>query len=155
MASVYPAEDIKHERMVALKILRPELAAVIGAERFLSEIKTTANLQRPHIFALFDSGEAGGYLYYVMPYIDGETLREKGLREDLLYSEFRVRTHERASSQSPAIAAGRVCQTNALARIPPGTATSSARRSITSATSGVTADGLRQCPVSIRNSPLG
>ncbi len=73
MASVYLAEDIKHERKVALKILKPELAAVIGAERFLAEIKTTANLQHPHILPLFDSGEAEGFLYYVMPFIDGET----------------------------------------------------------------------------------
>jgi serine/threonine-protein kinase len=91
MATVYLAEDIKHERKVALKILRPELAAVIGAERFLSEIKTTANLQHPHILALFDSGEAGGYLYYVMPYIDGETLREKLDREKQLGVEEAVR----------------------------------------------------------------
>jgi len=84
MASVYLAEDIKHKRNVALKILKPELAAVIGAERFLTEIQTTANLQHPHILALFDSGEAGGYLYYVMPYIDGETLREKLDREKQL-----------------------------------------------------------------------
>ncbi len=81
MATVYLAEDIKHERKVALKILRPELAAVLGAERFLSEIKTTANLQHPHILALFDSGNAAGYLYYVMPFIDGETLREARPRE--------------------------------------------------------------------------
>jgi len=84
MASVYLAEDLKHERKVALKILRPELAAVIGAERFLSEIKTTANLQHPHILPLFDSGEAGGYLYYVMPYIEGETLRDRLDREKQL-----------------------------------------------------------------------
>jgi serine/threonine-protein kinase len=81
MASVYLAEDIKHERNVALKILKPELAAVIGAERFLAEIKTTANLQHPHILPLFDSGEADGFLYYVMPYIDGETLAQKLARE--------------------------------------------------------------------------
>ncbi|MEJ2206624.1 MAG: protein kinase [Gemmatimonadota bacterium] len=62
MASVYLAEDIKHERKVALKILKPELAAVIGAERFLAEIKTTANLQHPHILPLFDSGEADSFL---------------------------------------------------------------------------------------------
>jgi serine/threonine-protein kinase len=91
MASVYLAEDIKHQRKVALKILRPELAAVIGAERFLSEIRTTANLQHPHILALFDSGEAGGYLYYVMPYIEGETLREKLDREKQLGVEEAVR----------------------------------------------------------------
>jgi serine/threonine-protein kinase len=91
MASVYLAEDIKHERKVALKILRPELAAVIGAERFLTEIKTTANLQHPHILALFDSGEADGYLYYVMPYIEGETLEERIDREGQLGVEEAVR----------------------------------------------------------------
>jgi len=91
MASVYLAEDLKHERKVALKILRPELAAVIGAERFLSEIKTTANLQHPHILPLFDSGEACGYLYYVMPYIEGETLREKLDREKQFGVEESVR----------------------------------------------------------------
>ncbi len=74
MASVYLAEDIKHKRKVALKILRPELAAVIGAERFVAEIQTTANLQHPHILPLFDSGETDSFLYYVMPYIEGETL---------------------------------------------------------------------------------
>ncbi len=91
MATVYLAEDIKHERKVALKILRPELAAVLGAERFLSEIKTTANLQHPHILPLFDSGEAEGYLYYVMPFIDGETLREKLDREKQLGVDDAVR----------------------------------------------------------------
>ncbi len=91
MASVYLAEDLKHERKVALKILRPELAAVLGAERFLSEIKTTANLQHPHILPLFDSGSAEGYLYYVMPYIDGETLRDKLDREKQLGVDESVR----------------------------------------------------------------
>ena len=91
MATVYLAQDVKHERKVALKILKPELAAVIGAERFLSEIKTTANLQHPHILPLFDSGNAGGYLYYVMPYIDGETLRDKLDREKQLGVEESVR----------------------------------------------------------------
>jgi serine/threonine-protein kinase len=77
MATVYLAEDMKHHRQVALKVLRPELAAVLGAERFVQEITTTANLQHPHILPLFDSGEAVGFLYYVMPFIDGETLRDK------------------------------------------------------------------------------
>ena len=77
MATVYLAEDLRHERKVALKVLKPELAAVVGAERFLAEIKTTANLQHPHILPLFDSGEADGFLYYVMPYIEGESLRER------------------------------------------------------------------------------
>ena len=71
MATVYLAQDLKHDRKVALKVLRPELAAVIGAERFLSEIKTTANLQHPHILPLFDSGEADSFLFYVMPYVRG------------------------------------------------------------------------------------
>ncbi len=67
MATVYLTDDLKHERKVALKVLKPELAAVVGAERFLAEIKTTANLQHPHILPLHDSGEADGFLYYVMP----------------------------------------------------------------------------------------
>ena len=81
MATVYLAEDLKHDRKVAIKVLKPELAAVLGAERFVVEIKTTAALQHPHILPLFDSGEAGGFLYYVMPYIKGETIREKLTRE--------------------------------------------------------------------------
>ncbi len=84
MATVYLADDLKHERKVALKVLKPELAAVVGAERFLAEIKTTANLTHPHILPLFDSGEADSFLYYVMPFIDGETLRDKLNRETQL-----------------------------------------------------------------------
>ena len=84
MATVYLAEDVRHDRRVALKVLRPELAAVIGAERFLAEIKLTANLQHPHILPLFDSGEADGYLFYVMPFIKGETLRDRLNREKQL-----------------------------------------------------------------------
>ncbi len=84
MATVYLAHDVKHDRKVAVKVLRPELAAVLGAERFVQEIKTTANLQHPHILPLFDSGEADGFLYYVMPFIDGETLRDKLNRETQL-----------------------------------------------------------------------
>src|SRR5688500_19856286 len=74
MATVYLAQDIKHDRRVALKVLKPELAAVLGVERFVVEIKTTAALQHPHILPLFDSGTADGFLYYVMPYIQGVTL---------------------------------------------------------------------------------
>jgi Tol biopolymer transport system component/tRNA A-37 threonylcarbamoyl transferase component Bud32 len=81
MATVYLAHDLKHDRRVALKVLRPELAAALGAERFLSEIRTTANLQHPHILPLFDSGEAGGFLFYVMPYVEGESLRQRLDRE--------------------------------------------------------------------------
>ncbi len=84
MATVYLADDIKHERKVALKVLKSELAAVVGAERFLAEIKTTANLQHPHILQLYDSGEADGFLYFVMPFVEGETLRERIDREKQL-----------------------------------------------------------------------
>jgi serine/threonine protein kinase len=77
MATVYLARDEKHNRNVALKVLKPELAALVGAERFLAEIETTANLQHPHILPLFDSGEADGFLFYVMPYVEGETLRDR------------------------------------------------------------------------------
>jgi serine/threonine-protein kinase len=81
MATVYLAHDLKHDRKVAVKVLHPELAAVLGAERFLNEIKVTANLQHPHILPLHDSGEAEGFVYYVMPYVEGESLRDKLERE--------------------------------------------------------------------------
>jgi serine/threonine-protein kinase len=84
MATVYLAEDLRHRRKVAVKVLRPDLAAVLGAERFVQEITTTASLQHPHILALFDSGSAEGFLYYVMPFVDGETLRAKLDRETQL-----------------------------------------------------------------------
>ena len=91
MATVYLAHDVKHDRRVALKVLKPELAAVLGAERFVVEIKTTASLQHPHILPLFDSGTADGFLYYVMPYIEGETLRTKLDRETQLGIDEAVR----------------------------------------------------------------
>jgi len=91
MATVYLAEDLKHDRKVALKVLKPELAAVLGAERFVVEIKTTASLQHPHILPLFDSGTADGFLFYVMPYIEGETLRGKLDRETQLGVDEAVR----------------------------------------------------------------
>ncbi|HWG53655.1 MAG TPA: protein kinase, partial [Gemmatimonadaceae bacterium] len=75
MATVYLAEDVKHHRKVAIKVLHAELSAILGPERFLKEIELTANLQHPHILPLFDSGSADGLLYYVMPYVEGETLR--------------------------------------------------------------------------------
>src|SRR5512133_2852274 len=84
MATVYLAEDQKHHRQVAVKVLRPELAAVIGADRFLAEIRTTASLQHPHILPLFDSGQAGRFLFYVMPFVAGESLRERLSREEQL-----------------------------------------------------------------------
>ncbi len=84
MATVYLAHDVRHDRRVALKVLRPELAAVIGAERFLAEIKTTANLQHPHILPLFDSGTVDGTVFYAMPYVEGESLRDRLSREKQL-----------------------------------------------------------------------
>ena len=84
MATVYLADDLRHERKVALKVLKPELAAVVGADRFLAEIKTTANLQHPHILPLFDSGEADSFLFYVMPYVEGESIRELITKEKQL-----------------------------------------------------------------------
>jgi serine/threonine-protein kinase len=91
MATVYLAHDLRHERRVAIKVLKPELAAVLGAERFVVEIKTTASLQHPHILPLFDSGEADGFLYYVMPYIEGVTIRERLNRETQLGVDEAVR----------------------------------------------------------------
>jgi tRNA A-37 threonylcarbamoyl transferase component Bud32/tetratricopeptide (TPR) repeat protein/TolB-like protein len=81
MAIVYLATDLKHERLVAIKVLHPELAAALGPERFLREIKLTAGLNHPHILPLLDSGDAGGFLYYVMPYVEGESLRDRLERE--------------------------------------------------------------------------
>ena len=83
MPTVYLADDIKHERKVALKVLKPELAAVVRAERFLAEIKTRANLQHPHILPLFDSGEADSYVFYVMPHVEDESLRGRIEREKM------------------------------------------------------------------------
>jgi len=77
MATVYLAHDLKHDRPVALKVLRPEVAAALGAERFLREIAITARLDHPHILTLIDSGEADGFLFYVVPYVRGESLRTK------------------------------------------------------------------------------
>ena len=84
MATVYLAQDLKHDRAVALKVLKPELAHALGPERFLREIQVTAQLDHPHILPLLDSGDAGGFLYYVMPYVQGETLRTRLTREKQL-----------------------------------------------------------------------
>ncbi|MEO8575909.1 MAG: serine/threonine-protein kinase, partial [Gemmatimonadales bacterium] len=92
MATVYLAEDLKHNRKVAVKVLKPELAVAIGAERFLAEIKTTANLQHPHILALHDSGEVNGTVFYVMPYVEGESLRDRLDREKQLPIDDALRT---------------------------------------------------------------
>src|SRR5215213_6395992 len=91
MATVYLARDVKHKRNVALKVLRPDLGAVLGAERFLSEIQVTANLQHPNLLPLFDSGEADGLLYYVMPFVEGESLRARLDRERQLPVDEAVR----------------------------------------------------------------
>src|ERR1041385_1050009 len=91
MATVYLAQDQKHGRRVAMKVLRPELAAVIGAQRFLQEIKTTANLQHPHILGLIDSGETAHQLWYVMPFVQGESLRDRLNREKQLPVDDAVR----------------------------------------------------------------
>ena len=81
MATVYLAEDLKHHRQVAIKVLRPDLAATLGPERFLREIEVAAQLQHPHILPLHDSGEADGFLYYVMPFVEGQSLRDKLAKE--------------------------------------------------------------------------
>src|SRR6185295_3232635 len=91
MATVYLARDLRHNRSVALKVLRPELAAVVGRDRFLAEIDTTANLQHPHLVPLFDSGEADGLLFYVMPLVEGESLRTRLERERQLPIEEALR----------------------------------------------------------------
>src|SRR5215213_2990722 len=81
MATVYLAHDLRHDRLVALKVLHPELAHALGPERFLQEIRTTARLEHPHILPVFDSGEAAGLLWYTMPYVEGESLRARLTRE--------------------------------------------------------------------------
>src|SRR4026209_913290 len=95
MATVYLAQDLKHDRVVALKILHPDLAASLGPDRFLREIKLAARLNHPHILPLFDSGQADSFLYYVMPYVEGESLRERLDREQSLPVEEAVH-HGRA-----------------------------------------------------------
>jgi TolB-like protein len=101
MATVYLAQDRKHHRQVAIKVLRPELAATLGPERFVQEIEMAAQLSHPHILPLFDSGEANGILYYVMPYVEGESLRERLDREGRIPVAETVRlTDEIASALS-------------------------------------------------------
>src|SRR5688500_3266853 len=97
MATVYLAHDLKHGRDVAVKVLHPDLGAALGGERFLSEIKTTARLQHPHILPLLDSGDADGLLYYVMPYVTGETLRARLERERQLPIDDALRIAREAS----------------------------------------------------------
>ena len=84
MATVYLAHDVKHQRDVAIKVLNRDLAAVIGGDRFIAEIRTTAHLRHPHILPLFDSGSADGLPFYVMPFVDGESLRSRLRRQSPL-----------------------------------------------------------------------
>jgi len=99
MATVYLGEDLRHQRHVAVKVLRADLSAIVGADRFLNEIRVTANLQHPHILPLYDSGSADGLLYYVMPYVKGESLRDRLSREKQLPIDEAVRiTREVASA---------------------------------------------------------
>jgi len=107
MATVFLAHDLRHDRDVAIKVLHPELGAALGGDRFLSEIKTTAKLQHPHILPLLDSGDAGGLLYYVMPYVTGETLRARLERERQLPIDDALRvTREVADALGAAHALG-------------------------------------------------
>ncbi|MGH7675437.1 MAG: serine/threonine-protein kinase, partial [Gemmatimonadales bacterium] len=99
MATVFLAQDLKHRRLVALKVVHPELAASMGGDRFQREIEIAARLQHPHILPLYDSGEAGGFFYYVMPYVEGESLRDRLNREKQLSLEDTLRiTNEVASA---------------------------------------------------------
>jgi Tol biopolymer transport system component len=97
MATVYVARDVKHDRPVALKLLRPELGAVLGVERFLAEIRVTAHLHHPNLLPLFDSGEAEGFLFYVMPFVDGESLRARLEREKQLPIDEAIRITARVA----------------------------------------------------------
>ena len=144
MARVYLAHDARHDRQVAIKVLRDELAASIGAERFLAEIKTTAKLNHPHILPLHDSGEADGYLYYVMPLVEGETLRDRLTREHQM-------------SVDDAIAIARRSPTPSRTRTPTAwsIATSSRRTSFSPADtrSSATSASRRPCRTARRESP--
>ncbi|MCH8145257.1 MAG: protein kinase [Gemmatimonadetes bacterium] len=99
MATVYLAEDLKHHRKVAVKVLRPDLAATLGPARFLREIEVAAQLHHPHILPLYDSEDADGFLYYVMPYEEGQSLREKLAREGELPVPEAVRMPQRAGNR--------------------------------------------------------
>jgi len=98
MATVYLAEDLKHHRKVAVKVLRSEISATLGPERFVREIEIAANLNHPHILPLHDSGEADGFLYYVMPFVEGESLRDRLLREEKLSVPDAVRITDQVAS---------------------------------------------------------
>ena len=107
MATVFLAEDLKHDRQVAIKVLNPEVAAAIGPERFLREIATVARLTHPHTLPLHDSGVADGLLFYVMPYVDGESLRERLTREKQLPVDDALRIAREAARAVAAVSAAR------------------------------------------------
>src|SRR6266571_2163176 len=100
MATVYLARDLKHDRVVALKVLRPDLAAVLGAERFLLEIRISAKLDHPHILTLIDSGTDDGFVWYVLPLVRGESLRGKLAREKQLRLEEALTITKQIASRS-------------------------------------------------------
>jgi len=100
MATVYLAQDLNHHRQVAVKVLKPDLAATLGADRFFREIEVAAQLQHPHILPLLDSGQAGGFYFYVMPFVGGESLRERLAHHGELRSH-RSRTGHRTAGRSP------------------------------------------------------
>src|SRR3989441_10251050 len=97
MATVFLAHDLKHDRPVALKVLHPELAAALGPERFEREIKLAARLQHPHILSVYDSGEAGGHLWFTMPFVEGESLRDRLTRDKQLPVEDALRVAREAA----------------------------------------------------------
>jgi serine/threonine-protein kinase len=106
MSRVYAARDLRHGRRVAIKVLRPELASILGADRFLREIEIAARLQHPHILPLFDSGEAGDLLFYVMPFVNGETLRARSPG----WGGLRSRTPHGSRARSPMPLATRIAR---------------------------------------------
>ena len=100
MATVYLAHDVKHDRNVAVKVLKPDLSSELGADRFVREIKLAARLTHPHILPLFDSGEVDGFLYYVMPVVEGESLRDRIRREKQLSIEDAAKVPPRSRQTS-------------------------------------------------------
>src|SRR5688500_14771680 len=114
MATVYLARDVRHARRVALKVLRPELGAVLGVDRFLAEIQVTANLQHPNLLPLFDSGEANGLLFYVMPFVEGETLRVRLDREKQLPIDEAIRIAVAVANRAEECRVGKECREQRL-----------------------------------------
>jgi eukaryotic-like serine/threonine-protein kinase len=107
MATVYRAVDLRHERIVAIKVMNPDFAATVGHDRFLREIRVTASLSHPHILALYDSGDANGLLYYVMPFVEGISLRQRlAAQPRLPLDEVRKITHEVADALAYAASRG-------------------------------------------------